>query len=170
LFFVWKTKMILATFLAFLVFGSNAIDENENAKLRRTNEALMEALRAISEEVTVGQNVETTVFPKEEVEGGGSDWFITNGYPWSDHNVYKDECKWFGTAPFCEPGDRYSCPGSSTMVWMKNTKAGLTPGPIQDKFGSSCWSGDKLLCCRYLPGTPTRPPIDPDNHPFILGR
>merc|ERR1712035_238274 len=102
--------------------------------LQRTNAILMKALSAISEEVTVSQN--------EEAEVGGS-WF--NHY-W-DGSRYTKQCKWFGTAPWCSPD---GCPDGLSAHRSVKKRNELPDGEMLDKFGSSCWSGKKILCCKQI--------------------
>merc|ERR1719354_333062 len=137
----FKSKFSLP-FLVFLVLGSNASVENENAKLQRTNAILMKALSAISEEVTVSQNEEVSGADLQEAEVGDSGWFKA----YRNTNV----CKWFGTAPFCESGS--GCPSGKDLEVARTVKKRntLPEGLMLDQFGSSCWTGSKILCCKRI--------------------
>ena len=72
---LFQCFLFIVSFLVFLVLGSNASVENENAKLQRTNAILMKALSAISEEVTVSQDEEVDGVDLQEAEVGDSGWF-----------------------------------------------------------------------------------------------
>jgi hypothetical protein len=73
-------------------------------------------------------------------------------WPNSTSNCVKgtrEVCVWRGTAPACdgscEAGEEYRGAGTSS------TNQPTVSGGLVGGFGSSCWSGSKVLCCRPAP-------------------
>ena len=54
-----------------------------------------------------------------------------------DKKVFREDCFWFGTAPFCGG----ECPDG----WKEKERD--KSGKNKIGFGNKCWSGTKKLCC-----------------------
>lgn len=124
--------------LVFLVFGSSASVVDDNERLRNTNQVLMKAVRALSEQVAVDQ----------EEEVGGQNWFTMLDRNW----LVNKQCKWYGTSPHCAG----SCPGHleqvkrATVNWKDEHHNLLSPKE-RDNFGAHCWfKTKKSLCCEVV--------------------
>lgn len=89
----------------------------ENERLRKTNQALKGALQQLSVEKEVGETFKYGNLAAQQT------------------------CWWIGNAPFCS-ASRDDCDYRSELMAQK---AGS--GNKYRTFGSSCWSGMKVLCC-----------------------
>lgn len=133
--------------LVFLVFGSSASVVDDNARLRKTNQALMKAVRALSEQVAVDQE-EQVAINEEEEEVGGQNWFTMLDRSW----LVNKQCKWYGTSPSCNG----ACPSHleqvkrGTVDW-KDEANRMNDPKERDNFGSNCWfNTKKSLCCERV--------------------
>merc|ERR1712150_274647 len=120
-------KFVIVAIFACFVLGKERDLAAENAKLRETNQALMEALEQVTGETAVGPSY-------HETNHLGEYWEPSFGW-----------CKWYGSAPYCG-WEFEDCPDGTNEECMAAQKSGCA---FNHEFGSNCWFGKKKLCCHW---------------------